>query len=389
MNSKAPILWVRRAMAGFALLAFVTIGCATQPETPFDDDDDDPWRPAQGVAQALFGSGQNNAVTQGNARKAEQALHRMEELECPVDEDLQREVREQAEPVADLARESGDILANVQETMGHANVAARLSGTAAQRRDRNRDSFASAQSHLHQISQVQKCPPNRDCWTDHDDIPRHMAVGDVWTAAEDQINALRLFARDMLRAVEDLRTAMESEEAAALIAEWGDPDVDLDSMLAEAQSDAEALNDEWLRLVAIEVDLPTDRSTAVGDMGSSERIALQEHVGSLEAAGTRAYALSGDLTDIFDQFEAMQERMGDHIRQQTERSAAIANETGRRAAEATRHAWMAVEVCGGEIPAEHEALVRNPFDEYDPLPAWNSTFWDISSPGDVDYEPPP
>ncbi len=50
-----------------------------------------------------------------------------------------------------------------------------------------------------------------------------------------------------------------------------------------------------------------------------------------------------------------------------------------QAAEATRNAWLAIEACGGDIPPDLPPL-DSPFQWISDTPAWNSTFWDISSP---------
>jgi hypothetical protein len=58
----------------------------------------------------------------------------------------------------------------------------------------------------------------------------------------------------------------------------------------------------------------------------------------------------------------------------------IADQTQVLAAEATRNAWLAVDACGGTLPADLPPLA-SPFDSRPELiPTWSSTFWDISSP---------
>lgn len=317
--------------------------------------------------QRLLGTGQNNTVVQADRQKSEAALERAEEQTCPEAEPFQEATREAAASLESLAQESGEILSSVQAAMDQAGTASRIEGQANDRINRNRGAFNVAQGDLYGVR-------NLDARSN-----QTRPVGQVWEIAETQFNAVRDRSRDALTAAEDLQMAMATEEGQALLA-WTEPDEDVDGLIRSAIAQANVANDEWIRLASVEVQIPEDRSTRIDQMGGAEVDDLEDHLDALVDVGdaaSEACAAVGQVTLLLNQVQA---RISHYMNDQSERTAAIAQETGPLAAEATRNAWRAVEACGGEVPEEHQSWLENPFDDYTTIPQWNSTFWDISSP---------
>ncbi|MCA9506509.1 MAG: hypothetical protein R3F16_22975 [Myxococcota bacterium] len=353
------------------LAAIALAGCTSSQESLSE---------SMQVAQMLYGAGQNDAIVQGNAEKAADALERAAAETCAEAAPYRSAAEQAGGPVAAMAEESSTIREDFQTEMAQQDRAAQIASQFTSRRDQSWDAFRAAQDELREIARVHYYDDQgQPIGVVYGELRDTTSVGRVWDSMDRLFNSLRDVSRDLLTAAEDLRFAMRTPEGDTLAA-WGDPEADLPGMLDSLVDGANALNDRWIALTMDEVRIPSDRSTLVGGMDGSDRRALEDLLGQLMSGASDATTLRRESESAVAYFSGMQERFERSRVEKTRRTVDIADETGRLAAEAMRNAWLAVEACGGEVPPEYGGLIRDPFDEYRAIPQWNSTFWDISSP---------
>ncbi|MEZ4215173.1 MAG: hypothetical protein R3E88_01725 [Myxococcota bacterium] len=366
--------WTERAGAlglAIAIAAVVLGGCASS--------DAGSWEGSMEIARMMFGAGQNDDVTQGNAQKATNALAHADQQTCAAAAPYRAAAAQAAAPVAALAEESAGIRADFQMEMAQQDLAGRVVAQASSQRDRAWAEFVAARDALDALSTTTRFDAQGRTSAEFGQARSTATVGEVWSAMDVLFDRLRDVSRDLQAAAEDLRFALQTTEGSAL-ATAGDPNVDIAATLDALVADATALNDRWIGFTQDEVSLPSDRSTTIGAMDGSDRDALDGLLRDLLDASRDANTVYRDMTGVFGYLDGVQQAMTNRRAAQTARTTDIANETGRLAAEATRNAWLAVGACGGTVPPEYAEWVANPFDDYAPIPQWNSTFWDISSP---------
>ena len=85
--------------------------------------------------------------------------------------------------------------------------------------------------------------------------------------------------------------------------------------------------------------------------------------------------------DLINAMKSSSDGMRDEMITNEQQVRRISDQIVVDSGEAVRKAWQAVELAGGDVPAEVQAMeLGNPFEREYRVPAWNSTFWDISSP---------
>ena len=230
-------------------------------------------------------------------------------------------------------------------------------------------------------------------------------LGDVIPDAGAFASALLQLTRGMLTAAEDFNILLATRGSA--ISNHVTPPPDPAALAAGFHAAADQMVSDAIMVTSAEYTVPNDMDQRIGEFKwpdvrmypndmTDEYESFQEGMGNLHSLGSAiADHQYGHFKETFDHWDAIQ-RFVDQatgginasVQKANDQVASISKETKHLSAEAVRHSILAYQIChDGELPpgVKEEDLagydLENPFDgRANPYPAWNSTFWDISSP---------
>jgi hypothetical protein len=186
--------------------------------------------------------------------------------------------------------------------------------------------------------------------------------------------------------LESIASRLGEDPAIAALDKWATPPQGLAALTGELTTASDDLLQATGRGYTTEFTVPADhadRNILVSQLDDSR--SFDKTMLDLKGADSKVQALTEKLQGAQSWLEQVNEQIRIFGADGAEKTAGLADLANTAAADATANAWKAIEACGGEIPAEVADLLGDsysPFGDQDTpsIPAWNSTFWSISSP---------
>ena len=131
---------------------------------------------------------------------------------------------------------------------------------------------------------------------------------------------------------------------------------------------------------------PSAPGGTFGDLDGASQSNIEEDFAWLSGFSSDFYQLRVASDAIVEEMRVRQQAYKDHMFDTAAELADLADQSRADAANAQRNLWLAAQACGQPLPPDLPPLDQpmaweNPFGTaFTPVPDWNSTFWDFSSP---------
>ncbi len=357
-----------RALAALAFAAMLLAGCTINPS-------------ATSIAHLL--APRNATIADGHADQAEAALARANAQTCDAAAPFRAYAQlkaEEARGYSDQAQSIADsVRASYEQSALATTLIADIDAKLAAHQSEYDTALASFQQHFgeQRVTDDSRREPYL-----HTGLKSSANVAAVMDDAGNYVHHLAQYAHGL----ESVADRMSEDSAIAALEQWAAPPQGLDALNGELSAASNDLLQATSRGYTAEFTLPADpadRNIPVSQLNDSR--SFDTTMSDLTGADLKVRALTGKLQTARQWLEQVNEQIRIFGADGAEKTAELADLANTAAADATANFWKAKEACGGEIPAEVANLLGDsysPFGDQDTpsIPAWNSTFWSISSP---------
>lgn len=356
------------AVAALAIAAMLLTGCTINPS-------------ATSIAHLL--APRNATIADGHADQAEAALAKANAQTCDAAAPFRAHAQlkaEEARGYSDQAQSIADaVRASYEQSAAATTLIADIDAKLAAHKAEYDTALASFRQHFgeHRVTDDSRRKPYF-----HAGLKSSANVAAVMADAGNYVHHLARHAHGL----ESVADRMSEDSAIAALEKWVAPPQGLGALRDGLKAASNDLLQTTSRGYTTEFTLPADpadRNIPVSQLNDSQ--SFDGSMSDLTGADLKVRALTERLQVARTWLEQVNEQIRIFGADGAEKTAELADLANTAAADATANAWKAIEACGGEIPADVANLLG---DSYSPfgdqgapsIPAWNSTFWSISSP---------